>query len=220
MGFRVQDGLGARAREGLVGQRTPQEARDRGRNLVGGPSETWVLDVAGLGQGGGGGLPHVLARPFTRCLGVLVQLGELELKEGILVAGEDTEEDPVGQLERPALAGVPELEEAAVLRDGPDLLEALLGRGGQGHEVAAPGAIALLLPGDGLRRFRLDDGGFVGYEGFGRRREGVVRELAIGAEPDGFAAVLKQPGNRHAMGVGQVQRHLPVEFLAGSSGPK
>ena len=131
----VKHHLLARLDERLLRERASEELGDGIGDLVPRPAEPRVVGVARLGQRGGGRLPHDATRPRLRVHVRLDHLLELEQKRRILVAAEQPEQHPVGQLERPAGAGPLELKQAAVLGDRPHVLDALRGRRCQPQQV-------------------------------------------------------------------------------------
>ena len=159
----VQHHLLARLDERLLGHRAPEKLRDRVGDLVPRPAESRVVGVARLGQGGRRRLAHDAPSPSLGVLVGLHHLLELEEQGGVLVPAEQPEQHPVAQLERPARARPAQLEQAAILGNGADVLDALRGRRGQAEQVSAPDAGVLLLLDDRQRGL-----GF-GHGGVGRR---------------------------------------------------
>jgi hypothetical protein len=79
------------------------------------------------------------------------------MQKRVFVAREQPEQHPVGQFVGPSRAGHPELEQAPVLWDGSDVLDAVLGGRRQAEEVPPPDPVVLLLLDDRLGLFRLED---------------------------------------------------------------
>jgi len=96
------------------------------------------------------------------------------------------------------------LKEAAVLRNGPDVLDALCRRRGEAQEIPSPYAGVLLLPDYGKGRFGLGDCLKSRLECGGINRTGWC-QLGQGAVPDGFPGIGKQPGDGNPVLGGQFQ---------------
>ena len=95
-----------------------------------------------------------------------------------------------------------------MLRDRPDVLDAVLCRGSQGEHVGAPDPGVLLLPGDRLGRLGIEDRLRQTGQGFGRN--GTRRgELLVGPKPDCVVPVLEQPAEGNPMMIWQFQMRLP-----------
>ena len=97
----IEGGVLGRLHEGLLRERTAEEGRHRIGDLVGRTAQPRVLVVTSLGQRRGGRLAERLAnerhdRRFSRR-----GLAKLEEQRRVLVAREQTEEHPIGKLERP-----------------------------------------------------------------------------------------------------------------------
>ena len=114
----------------------------------------------------------------------------LEQQRRIVVPREQAEQHPVGKPVRTPLPGPFQLEEPSVLSDGAGLLDAVLGRWAQPHDVPAPDAGLLLLFGDRECGLRLDDGKLRRLELLGRHRAGR-REFSQRPKPDRLSAVLQ-----------------------------
>ena len=121
------------------------------------PAKPRVFEITRFRQRRCRRFPEMLARPFARRLGIPPEFAELELQKGILIPRKQPEEDPIAELEGPAAAGVPELQEPAILRDRPHVLDAVLGIGCEAEQVATPDSVVLLLLDDRLGQLRFGD---------------------------------------------------------------
>jgi len=152
-----------------------------------------VFGVTRFGQCAGRCLadqaPDPLAGDRVRRQELLV----LEEEGRTLVTRQQSEQNPVGELERACLQRVGQLEQPAILRDGPHILDALRGGGGGGEKVSAPDSVVLLLPRHGKRRLGLRDRCPSRLNGLGRLVS-LRRQFPEGAIADRLAAVLEQPG--------------------------
>jgi hypothetical protein len=171
--------------------------RDIVRDAVGGAANARIVAVASVRERRGGGLADDLADPWLDPDLRRSELLELEEELGILVSGDEAEQEPAPQLERAGFLGPAQLDEAAVLVQGPDVLDTgrLVRR--YAEEVAPPDARILLLLRD-LARERVSI--YLDLQGLqprGISRAGDdLRERAI---LDGGAAVFEEPGNGGAV---------------------
>jgi len=168
-----------------------------------------VLQVARFCEGRGSGLPDQVAGPEGVALVSLGALLVLEQEGGVLIPGEQPEQQPVRQLEGPCRGGQAQLDQATVLRDGAYILDPLSGGDGDPQEVAAPGAVVLLLLGDRLdspRAFQSGSGMFDGLRGDGTGRS-QFSERTIA---DRFASMGEQPAYRNSVIVREIQGRPPV----------
>jgi hypothetical protein len=197
--------------ERLLRQRTPQECGDGARDLVARPAKARILDVPRFRQRRARRLPDDAAGPFGRCRLSLGELLELEQQRRVLVAREEPEEEAFGELEGAGPCRPGELEEAAILRYGPDFLDPVLGGRREPEEVPAPDAAFLLPPDDGKPGLRFGDG-LMGAFDDGRIRRTRRSELGERAVPDRLAGAFEQPAQRDPVLRRKFQRGLPLPY--------
>jgi hypothetical protein len=174
-------------------------------------TETRVLDVSRLGEGRAGGLAYDPARPLRRGRLGLHDFLEFEEEPRILIARQEPEKEPLGELERPRPWRPGKLQEPPVLRDRADFLDAVLGGGRKAEEVPAPDAGLLLALDDGERRLRLGDGILRGLNGRGiRAGRGKLDERAV---PDRLAGIGQKPAQRDPVLRRKFQRGLPGDMV-------
>jgi len=161
--------------------------------------------IPGFGQRGRGRFADQPADPLVRERLRCHEFLELEEERRILVTGEQPEQQAVGELERPSVPRPPQLQQPAVLRDGPDVLDALGRRRGEPKQVGGPDAGLLLLLRDGYCRPGCGNGSVGLSERLGRRIA-VGCQLPEGAVADRLPPVLNQPGEGNPMLGNEFQR--------------
>ena len=132
---------------------------------------------------------------------------ELEEQARVFITREQPEQQPVGQLERPAGSGIAELEQAPVLGDGADVLDAVTDRGLESEQVRSPDARVLLLSGNGSDLPGGQDGGLEEVE----PRLAGGGQVAERPEADALTSVLDQPGKRNPMWCRKIHAALEVD---------